>query len=87
MTRMSFDVAVLDVLMPEIDGFELMNIIKKISSDTLIIIHTGMAIPDSIFSDTVGVEVFAYLKKPCKLQVLKDTVARAFSDGVQTNYF
>ena len=39
----------------------------------------GMADPDAIFSKSV--DVYAYLKKPCKLQQIKGVLTRAFADA------
>ena len=75
-----FDAAILDIRMPEMTGFDLMHTMKRMCPDTVLIILTAMPDPDSRFESlTKTAGVFAYLKKPCKLQKLKDTLEAAFA--------
>ena len=76
----NFDAAILDIRMPEMTGFDLMHVMNRMCPGTVVIILTAMPDEDSRFesiSKTAG--VFAYLKKPCKLDELRDTLERAFA--------
>jgi len=76
----SFDAAILDVMMPEMSGFDLMHVMRRMCPDTVVIMLTAMADPDSRFAGlakTAG--VFDYLTKPCKLADIKDTLERGFA--------
>lgn len=78
--QMKFDVAILDILMPDMSGFELMGVMGKICPETAVIVLTAMLDPSEQFGNTAeATGVFAYLKKPCKLGDLKDTLQRALN--------
>lgn len=80
-SQMKVDVAILDILMPEMSGFDLMQMMKKICPETIIIIHSGIIDPESRFANVSEAGgVFAFLKKPCSLKVLKETVRKAFEE-------
>ncbi|MEE8372404.1 MAG: response regulator [Dehalococcoidia bacterium] len=75
-----FDAAILDIRMPEMTGFDVMHAMRRMCPDTILIILTAMPDPESRFESlTQTAGVYAYLKKPCKLQTLKDTIARALA--------
>ena len=59
----SFDCVLLDLVLPEYDGFEIMKYIKEKSPDTKIIIVTGFATIDSAV-DCLKLGAHDYLKKP-----------------------
>ncbi|MGB1250764.1 MAG: response regulator [Candidatus Promineifilaceae bacterium] len=77
-----FDVAVLDVHMPEVDGIELTNLIKrdpKIKNLPIIILSsTGRA---ELASRTL--DVIAYLNKPLKPSQLLNALATVFTEQPQ----
>jgi len=77
--QQQFDAMVLDIRMPEMDGFEALNLISRLCPNMQVIILSGMLDPESRFQ-TAAIQggVFAYLKKPCRLQELSDTLMRAF---------
>ena len=75
-----FDVAILDIRMPEMTGFDVMHTMRRMCPDTVLIILTAMPDPESRFENlTKTAGVYAYLKKPCKLQALRDTLAEALA--------
>ncbi len=79
-TQQKFDAAILDIRMPEMTGFDVMHALQRMCPDTILVILTAMPDPESRFESlTQTAGVYAYLKKPCKLQVLKDTIARALA--------
>lgn len=77
-----FDVAIIDVIMPGIDGIETMQEIKKIKPLTEAIILTGHA------SRELGVEgmrlgAYDYLRKPCDPEDLVFKINEAFNKKVE----
>ena len=70
-----FDVIVLDVLMPGIDGIETLREIKKLKPITEVIMLTGHA---SLDSGIDGMKLGAYLRKPCNTKELISKIDKAF---------
>ena len=60
-----FDLAFVDLLMPEINGVEMIRAMKLINMDMKIIIFT--AFREKFHKDLKGIEVDAILEKPCRL--------------------
>lgn len=70
-----FNLALLDIMLPDIDGLELLRIIKEKYPDTVVIIITGYASLDSsITALTEG--AFSYIVKPFDITELITTVQR-----------
>lgn len=75
--RDSFDVVVLDVLMPEMDGIQVFSEIKKIDPLLPVIILTGHAkIETAIGGMKAG--VYDYLIKPAKMEELTKKIVMAY---------
>ncbi|SPD74435.1 Response regulator receiver protein [uncultured Desulfobacterium sp.] len=75
--REHFDVAILDVRMPGIDGFETLREIKKRRPFMEVIMLTGHG---SVESGIQGMQMgaFDYVLKPVKIDDLLDRVRKAF---------
>ena len=74
----SFDVALLDLKMPEMDGEELLDRLKQRQPTIEIIILTGHGSIESAFR-SAKVGVYEYLLKPCDFDDLVKSLNTAFS--------
>ncbi len=72
----SYDVILLDLRMPGIDGLTVMHEVKAQWPDTMIIIMTGYASIESAI-EAVRHGAFDYLRKPCDTSEVIDCVNRA----------
>jgi DNA-binding NtrC family response regulator len=71
----SFDLILLDIKMPNVDGFEVLRFVKKQSPQTKVIVLTGFAdLKNAIESKKLGAEDF--VSKPYDLVDLLTTVER-----------
>ena len=77
MERRPYDVVVTDMRMPEMDGAELLNIVRKRYPGSVRVILSGYAEEESVLR-TVG-PAHRYLTKPCDHEVLFETIDRALS--------
>jgi len=72
----SFDVALLDVWMPDLDGLEVLRGLKAVSPETIIIMMTAFgSIETAIQAIKEG--AYDYVSKPFKLEEIKLTISRA----------
>ena len=89
-------VVITDVLMPNLNGMELIQKIKQVSPETSFIVMTAHGSFDSAIQ-ALRLGVIDYLTKPFRLQELLDTVQKALSQtrlfsvpggktGIQTRY-
>jgi len=75
--RRSFEVAVLDVCLPDGDGLELLSEFKKTAPDMEVILITGYGkIPDAVEAMRRG--AYDYITKPFELDRLEFVVEKAF---------
>ena len=71
------DLAVVDIRMPGMDGFELMNALKRLDSDVRVILMTGSAFDtDKKLVRAIREKAFFYIHKPFERDVLRTLVAR-----------
>ena len=73
-----FDVMVLDVKMPDMDGIETLRHVKKMTPDVEVIILTGHA---SVEFGLKGMQLgaFDYIMKPAPINELMDTIGQAYN--------
>jgi DNA-binding NtrC family response regulator len=72
-----YDVIVLDVRMPGMDGIETLAEIKKLNPNIEVIILTGHASVDAAV-DIMKLGGYDYLLKPCSVEELIDKIDAAF---------
>ena len=76
----SFDVIVLDVKMPGMDGLQLLSEIRRMALKSRVILLTGhLSITDE--EDGIKGGAFAYLYKPFPILKLVNLIAMAAEDG------
>ncbi|MBF0465502.1 MAG: NAD(P)H-dependent oxidoreductase subunit E [Nitrospirae bacterium] len=71
----NYDLLITDMIMPGIDGFELIKRTKELKPDTTVIAMTGYSIKETI-KDTLEYGIMDYLQKPFSPNILADTVDR-----------
>ncbi len=72
----NFDIALVDIKMPEMDGIELLKQLKSERPNIEVIILTGHATIDTAI-DAIKLGAYHYLAKPCKLAELEVVVQKA----------
>lgn len=71
-----FDVVLCDVMMPGIDGIEVLEILKRERPELEVVIVTGFPTDDmAARASTLG--AFAFMAKPYELMILTDTLEKA----------
>ena len=71
-----YQIVLLDIRMPELDGIQLLRQIRAIDSDVCVIIMTAYPSVDSAI-DTMKADAFDYLRKPFDNDQLRDVIQRA----------
>lgn len=71
----SYDLVLIDIMMPQIRGTSLIEMIRKFDPAIIIIAITGYATPELI-AEVIQKGAFDYLAKPFTLEELRDTVKR-----------
>lgn len=77
----SFDLAILDLKMPEIDGIETMKQMKEIDPQTYFIILTGFGTVESAVQ-AIKLGAFDYLTKPIDLKKLELLIKHIYEDEI-----
>jgi DNA-binding NtrC family response regulator len=78
--QQDFDVVLTDLVLPDIDGIEVLSRIRKISDEVPIIIMTAYgSIPSSVKALKAG--AYDYISKPLNLEDLQSKIARAAETG------
>lgn len=72
-----FHVVISDLRMPHVSGIGLLQCVRQASPRTLRILLTGYADVPAALAAVNSAEVFRFLTKPCKPEVLLATVAEA----------
>ncbi len=80
--RQSFDVILLDLRMPDMDGLATLAEVKKVSPGTEVIILTGHASLDAAM-DIIRLGGYDYVLKPCPLEDLLLKIEAAYEKKVE----
>jgi two-component system NtrC family response regulator len=80
-----FDVAILDMKMPGMDGLELLQILKKKHKFLEVIILTGHGAIDSAVEAT-KLGAYSYLEKPCDFEKLLEVLQNAFEARLRKKF-
>jgi DNA-binding NtrC family response regulator len=83
--RESFDLALLDLKMPGMDGKQVLEILKKEDAYIEVIILTGHGSVDSAV-DCTKLGAFGYLPKPYELDKLLDTLQQAYQARMKKKF-
>lgn len=78
--KQDFDVAVVDLKMQEMDGIELLRILKKIIPEMPVIVLTGHG-SERAAEDGMEYGAFDYLTKPCEMDELMEKIHEALARG------
>ena len=71
-----FDVAVLDLKMEDMDGIEVLKILKKMAPELVVIMLTGHGSAEAAHQG-IQLGAFDYLTKPCELEELIEKIHEA----------
>jgi len=83
--REKFDVAILDLKMPDMDGTEVLRILKKRHKFLQILILTGHASIDSAVECT-KLGAFNYIEKPYDFEKLIEAIKEAYKARLKTKF-
>ena len=72
----SFDILLADLVMPGADGIQILNEVKQVYPDRIVIIMTGYASIDSTIQAIRG-GAYDYIRKPFKLEELEIVIKNA----------
>jgi len=72
-----FDVAVLDLKMPDMDGIEVLKIAKQVNPNLQVIMLTGHG-SAAACEQGLALGAFDYLMKPCEFETLVEKIQEAF---------
>jgi DNA-binding NtrC family response regulator len=78
----TFDVGLLDLKMPEMDGVELLRHLKDRDPDMQVIILTGHGSIESAF-ETGKMSAYEYLLKPCDFDALVLSISNAYAKRIK----
>lgn len=71
-----FNLVILDIMLPDIDGLQILKFIRKVSPETMVIMVTGYASLDSSIT-AMKEGAFSYIIKPFELSELLITMRKA----------
>ena len=81
--KKTFDVAVLDLKMEDMDGIEVLKIFKMMDPNMQVIMLTGHGSEEAA-RQGIALGAFSYLTKPCELEELLEKIKRATGSRTTT---
>lgn len=82
--KQPFDAAIVDLRMPGLSGWDVIDHIKKVSPETEVIISTGHGDVDAAIQ-AVRMGAYDFLRKPCKLVEISAALKRVAEKRMLTN--
>ena len=76
----NYDIAIVDLVLSEIDGFEVIETLKNKNSKTKVIVLSALS-SETFISKAIGYGIDYYMLKPVSLDVLKKRVEDLLSDS------
>ncbi len=74
-----FDLVILDIVMPDMDGIEVLDRIKKMGKDTEVIMITGYADKEKAIA-TFRLHAYDFIEKPFETKAILNTVLHCLSE-------
>ena len=71
----SFDIVITDIQMPNMNGIEMIEMIKKIKAEQEVIVLTAFS-ESAYFMDAIRLDVSGYLVKPVDFEIINQTLFR-----------
>ncbi len=78
LSKRQFDLALLDMIMPDTDGHQLMDHVNSLDADTLVIFVTGHASVDSAIG-ALKRGAYDYIQKPFEYDEMTNTIKNALN--------
>jgi DNA-binding NtrC family response regulator len=72
----TYDAVIMDLMMPEMDGFKALKLFKKLQPDLSIILLTGN-VPEEKFREAVKLGAMDVIEKPADLSLLTQKIEEA----------
>jgi len=72
----AFDLVITDLVMPEVDGFQVLEYLEAYSPETVVVVMTAYVSAGSVI-DALRKGAYDYLSKPFEFDLMKVTIARA----------
>src|SRR5262245_49658759 len=72
----TFDLVITDLVMPKVDGFQVLEYLKAYSPETVVVVMTAYVSAGSVI-DALRKGAYDYLSKPFEFDLMKATIARA----------
>jgi DNA-binding response OmpR family regulator len=74
--RETFDLVMTDLVMPEVNGFQVLEYLKAYAPGTVVVVMTAYVSAGSVI-DALRKGAYDYLSKPFEFELMKATIARA----------
>ena len=71
-----YDIVMVDLMMPKVDGLEVLKFAKTVNADIIVIIITGYASLETAIT-AIREGAYDYIQKPCKLEEIRIVVDNA----------
>jgi len=75
-----FDLAIVDIRMPDVDGIEVLRSLKRANAQLPVLVITAYSSMDTAI-EAIRLGAYDYLSKPCKIEELEITVKRALEQS------